>query len=199
MSKQVELSLRANDLFIGTLLKSLEIEDLVSKSDISESRYLARSFIRNIDASSSFDDAKNQGLDTDEKMASEGDDKFYEAPENLLDPTDSSPLSSINMTENENPEVISQFQKMFLKPPSFSRIAGLLPYVTPWSPQENIDPTDTLDSFVKAQIVIYDQNSPLYHNIDKQVSSLESLSFTYSFSNYNSLLVFVSAIKTSFE
>lgn len=159
----------------------MEIEDLISKSDVSQCCYLARSFIRNIGSSSSFHDAKSQGLDFDERTTSEGDDKFYEAPENLLDRTDSSMLSSINMTENGRPGAISLFQKMFLKPPNFSRMAGLLPYYTPWSPQENMDLTDTLDSFVKAQIVIYDQNSPLYDNIDKQVSYLKSLYCTFSF------------------
>ncbi|XP_031385571.1 uncharacterized protein LOC116199374 isoform X2 [Punica granatum] len=195
---QVELSLRANDMFIGTFLKSLEIEDLVSKSSASQSCYLARSFIGNVDASSSFDDAKN--LDTDERTVSEGDDKFYEAPENLLDPTDSPLPSSVNVTENEGPVSISQSQKMFLKPPSFCRIAGLLPYDTSWSTHENIELTDTIESFVKAQIIIYDQNSPLYNNIDKQVTvTLATLSFFCRRPTILAIMEFVDAINAEDE
>ncbi|KAK4786568.1 hypothetical protein SAY86_010401 [Trapa natans] len=197
---QVELSLKANDVFIGTLLKSLEIEDLISKSDASQPRFLARSFIHNINSSSSCYNSNNQSLDIDERTASEGDDKFYEAPEILLDPTDSSSLSSINLNENGSTGIIFPSQTMFLKPSSFRRVAGLLPYYNQRSPQENIDITDTPDSFVKAQIVIYDRNSPSYENIDMQVTvTLATLSFFCRRPTIVAIIEFVNAINIEDE
>ncbi|KAK4746515.1 hypothetical protein SAY87_012827 [Trapa incisa] len=194
---QVELSLKSNDVLIGTLLKSLEIEDLISKSGVSQPRYLARSFIHSVNSSSSFHDTKSQSLDINETMTSEGDDKFYEAPENLMDPSDSSTLSLVNMPENGSTGAISPSQVMFLKPPSFRRVAGLLPYYTQLSPQENIDLTDTLDSFVKAQTVIYDRNSPLYENIDMQVTvTMATLSFFCRPPTIIAIIEFVNAINT---
>lgn len=139
-------------MFIGTVLKSLEIEDLVCCNSTSRPCFLARSFVQSSDSHSFYDQ-----FDNNNSTPSEGDDKFYEAPENLVD---SEYLSSQNSLSLEN----SSF-----KPPSFSRIAGLLPVDTVQAKTEDIELMDTLDSFVKAQIIIYDQNSSLYNNVDTQV------------------------------
>ncbi|XP_050223282.1 uncharacterized protein LOC126673249 [Mercurialis annua] len=161
---QVELSIRANDMFIGTVLKSLEIEDLISRSIISRPTFLARSFIRSEDESSSLDEPQN--LDNSMPTPREGEDEFYEASENLVDPEYLSSQSSL------------PFEIPLLKPPVFVRIPGLLPGDTAQNRTEGIEPTNTLDTFVKAQIVIYDRNSSLYNNIDMQVSvTLATLSF----------------------
>ncbi|KAL5073537.1 hypothetical protein RYX36_012521 [Vicia faba] len=59
---------------------------------------------------------------------------------------------------------------------TFSRITGLLP--SDASSTSTKELSDTLESFVKAQIVIYDQNSTLFNNTDKQVIvTLATLTF----------------------
>lgn len=143
----MELSVRSSDIFIGTVLKSLEIEDLVSGHILSQPRYLARSFIHSAATLITSDALVNQSFDGSGSIPSEGDDKFYEATDNLVD--------------SEN---------ILLKPPSFTRISGLLPSDGVQTTKD-IAPDDSMDSFVKAQVVIYDQNSPLYHNTDMQVSN----------------------------
>ena len=171
----MELSIRANDMFIGTLLKSLEIEDLVCSKGVSQPCYLARSFIGSVESPSSFEDAGNPGDDNygltqneDDKFVEAPEDKFFEAPEDLVDFVDfpmQSPGGKYLSSQNSfSPE------KALLKPPSFSRVAGLLPDET-LQTRRDIDLTDAVDSFVKAQIIIVDQNSPLYNNVDKQVGS----------------------------
>lgn len=147
-------------------MRSLEIEDLVSGDSGSRHCYIARSFIGNADAHSTFDGARTQSFEHDDITAGEGEDKFYEAPENLVDSADSPQtlsgrLSRQNFFRSENSS---------LKLPSFTRIAGLLPGDVFQTSKEDIEQTDSLDSFVKAQIVFYDQTSPQYTNIDKQVS-----------------------------
>ncbi|KAM5573225.1 hypothetical protein ABKV19_012985 [Rosa sericea] len=151
---QVEVSVRSSDIFIGTVLKSLEIEDLVSGHTLSQPRYLARSFIHSAETLITSDAPGNQSFDGSGSIRSEGDDKFYEATDNLVDSGN-----------------------LILKSPSFTRIAGLLPSDGVQTTND-IALDDSMDSFVKAQVVIYDQNSPLYHNMDMQVTvTLATLSF----------------------
>lgn len=161
--KQVELLIKGNDMFIGTVLKSLEIEDLVCCNRASQPCYLARSFIGSMDSPSSFDDAGNQICDSNVLLPNEGDDKFYEAPEDLVDSAD---------CQMQSPGKLLQFGKSSLKAPNFDRISGLLPNDALQSKMEDEELIESLDSFVKAQIVIYEQNSPLYNNLDKRVGSL---------------------------
>lgn len=144
-------------MFIGTVLKSLEIEDLVCCNGISRSSFLARSFIRSEEHSSSLEQAGSKSFNNNNVTPSEGEDKFYEASEDLVDPEClASPISH-------------PFEDALLKLPTFTRISGLLPVDTVQNRMEDVELTDTLDSFVKAQIIIYDQNSSLYNNIDMQV------------------------------
>ncbi|EOA17894.1 hypothetical protein CARUB_v10006303mg [Capsella rubella] len=168
---KVEVSMRGTDMFIGTVLKSLEIEDLVSHSDLNESCYLARSFIQSAEVVPSFEDAESRSPEGIEPTSSEGEEKFYEAPEILVD--------SIDYTS--------------LRTPSFSRMDGLLP-----DDNKNItrhEKNESLDSFVKAQIVIYHQTSPQYKNIDNQVMvTLATLSFFCRRPTILAILDFVNAI-----
>lgn len=136
-------------MFIGTMLKSLEIEDLVSHSGLNEPCYLARSFIQSSVALPSFEDSESRNLEGSDLISSEGEEKFYEAAEILVD--------SIDYTS--------------LRTPSFSRVDGLLPAYNNNITRPSNETTDSLDSFVKAQIVIYHQTSPQYKNIDNQVNS----------------------------
>lgn len=122
---------------------------------------MARSFIRSTDATS-----VNSGLfDSSDFDQCEGDDKFYEASENLNDSVDS-PMRNISEYLSSRS---SMMEKSLLKPPSFSRVIGLLPNDSLQSSIDGVESADTLDSFVKAQVIIYDQSSLLYHNIDKRV------------------------------
>ncbi|KAK9984845.1 hypothetical protein SO802_034370 [Lithocarpus litseifolius] len=182
---QVELSIIENDMFIGTVLKSLEIEDLVSCNRLSRPCFLARSVIRSAASHSSFYDAGSQSFESN-ATPSEGDDNFYEAPENLVDSVDHPMQSPRNESGSE---ILS------LKPPSFDRMAGLLPMDALQTKSQEIELTDTLDSFVKAQIIIYDQNSPRYNNMDKQVKvTLATLSFFCRRKTIVAIMEFVNAI-----
>ncbi|CAI0538916.1 unnamed protein product [Linum tenue] len=179
---QVELSLRDNDLFLGTLVKSMEIEDLVCRNGVTRPRFLARSFVHSADGYAFSESSDNQSPDNCNSAPSEGEDRFYEVAENLADNDD---LVSPNSAGSK----IS-----LVKAPSFSRIAGLLPG------GENLEPTHTLDSFVKAQITIYDKNSSLYNNIDTEVKlTLATLSFFCRRPTVLAIMEFVSAINTDEE
>lgn len=185
---QVELSIRENDTFIGTVLKSLEIEDLVCCNGVSQPCFLARSFVQSSDVHLSFDDTGNQTFDNNNSTPSEGEDKFYEAPENLVNSDYPSPQNSLS----------SEYSSF--KPPSFSRVAGLLPGDVVQARMDDIEIMNTMDSFVKAQIVIYDQNSSLYKNIDTQVTvSLATLSFFCRRPTILAIMEFVNAINVEDE
>ncbi|KAK9094958.1 hypothetical protein Scep_026427 [Stephania cephalantha] len=185
---QVELSLQRNDLLIGMLLKSLEIEDLVAYDGMPGPRYLARSFIKStdmdtLDSSLSRGHTRFESRTSSEVTQSEGDEKFFEASEDLTDDVDSMQPSE-NVPENS-----------LIKPPSFSRMTGLLPDSDLNARAEDMGLADNLDSFVKAQIVIYDQSSPLYNNIDKQVMvTLATLSFYCYRPTILAIMEFVNAI-----
>ncbi|KAL0326633.1 UNVERIFIED_CONTAM: hypothetical protein Sangu_1741300, partial [Sesamum angustifolium] len=162
---QVELSMRADDILIGTVLKALEIEDLVRRKGTSQISYLARSFIRNEDRPS------------------------------LLDNIDIPTQASDGM-EYLNSRITTQADSSDLKAPSFTRVAGLLPFEVAHTEAGQIRVTDALDSFVKAQIVIFDQNSSLYSDVDKQVTvTLSTLSF-YCRPTILAIMEFVNAINT---
>lgn len=164
----MEISIRDSDIFIGTILKSLEIEDLVCCSQQFQPCYLARSYIGTADENSLFlrENVESSGI-----TPTETDDKFYEAPETLAESADY-PMQSPGGTSDYASSSPSGNQVNYssLEPPKFSRITGLLPSDTPFTGTKELELSDTLESFVKAQIVIYDQNSTRYNNIDKQVS-----------------------------
>ncbi|PPR99880.1 hypothetical protein GOBAR_AA20786 [Gossypium barbadense] len=139
--------------------------------------YLARSVVRSADAQS-LDDAANQCFERNDMSPIEGDDKFYEAPEDLVDSFEFATPTSQKASELASLESFLSSEKTLFMTHSFSRVTGLLPDDNLLPRSEAIEPSDTLDSFVKAQIVIYDQNSPLYNNIDMKVTvTLSTLSF----------------------
>lgn len=166
----MEVSIRDNNIFVGTILKSLEIEDLVCGSQRwSQPCFLARSYIGTADENLLFYNTMTRDVESGGLIPTETDDKFYEAPETLADSVDY-PMQSPGGTSeypSSSPSKI-QFNYSSLELPKFSRITGLLPSDTP-SIRKELELNDTLESFVKAQIIIYDQNSAQYKNIDKQV------------------------------
>lgn len=157
---QVELSVRASDIFIGTVLKALEIEDLYCCKGTAQICYLARSFIRSADSPSLLVNADSQTESSNDGSQLEGDDEFYEASEDLNGSV-GSPLSPATIADSSDFEA-----------PCFTRVTGLLPFGVTHVEAGEMGVIDSLDSFVKAQIVISDQNSPLYTNVDNQVSWL---------------------------
>ncbi|CAI9095544.1 OLC1v1031527C1 [Oldenlandia corymbosa var. corymbosa] len=170
---RVELSIRGNDMFIGTVLKALEVEDLVCCKGKSQPCYLARSIIRSSDAPVLSDNIDDKRLSSGDYSQGEGDDEFYEASETL---NEESPQSV-------GTEQRSHFQSFGLsdnhiKSPSFSRLVGLLPSEHGDSGADNFVPSNQLDSFVKAQIAVYDKNSAVREGIETKVAvTLATLSF----------------------
>ncbi|PIA31102.1 hypothetical protein AQUCO_05300139v1 [Aquilegia coerulea] len=202
---QVELSTRGNDMLIGAVLKSLEIEDLVFCEGNTRPRYLAKSLIKNtdiltVDAMPTLTDVGNRTDSGSDIAQNDGEDDFFEASENLGEFVDCQAQSPGNVPKYLSAEHSFPSGKMSIKPPSFSRIAGLLPDSDLPRGNEDLKLIDTLDSFVKAQIVIYDQMSPLYNNIDKQVTvTLATLSFFCHRPTILAVLEFVNAINIEDE
>ncbi|KAL6008540.1 hypothetical protein ACLOJK_034053 [Asimina triloba] len=163
---QVELSIRGNDMFIGTILKSLELEDQYSYEGMAFPRYLARSLIE-------MDNYTGSNMNQNDD-----DDNFFEASDNLVDVVDS-PVKLPRSTSDYFSASSSLPSDKSIKFLSFSRMAGLLPDVEQsLAGGEDTRIPDTLDTFVKAQIVFYSQDSPSYNNTDKQVTvALATLSF----------------------
>ncbi|XP_023553987.1 uncharacterized protein LOC111811402 [Cucurbita pepo subsp. pepo] len=194
----VELSIRSDDMFIGTILKSLEIEDLVCSKTSSQSCYLARSFVHGEETPSFFDYSKNKGSDNNDSTQIEGDEKFFEAPETLVDYADyqmQSPGKGLDYVKSRSSVQLKNFA-----PPSFSRIAGLLPPGGSETHSADNEQPITLDNFVKAQIAFYDQNSPRYYDVDKQVSvTLATLSFFCRRPTVLALIEFANAINLEEE
>ena len=82
---QVELLVKDNDMFIGMVLKSLEVEDLICRKGRSQYCYLARSVIRSSDALSLSNVNGDGTFVSDDLSQGEGEDEFYEASETLND------------------------------------------------------------------------------------------------------------------
>ncbi|XP_031502249.1 uncharacterized protein LOC116265643 [Nymphaea colorata] len=169
---QVELSIRVHDMRIGTVLKSMEIEDLYSHQEKGSPRYVARSFIECMEHES----ISTSSFDSNSAQTKNDDEKFFEASESLVDSVDyhESPLKS---SEDIMAKFAAESAISSKEPASFSRITGLLPDDV-HDDRGGISIGDTLDNFVKAQIIIHDIDSPAYSNIDKEVIiSLATLSF----------------------
>ncbi|KAL3499805.1 hypothetical protein ACH5RR_038898 [Cinchona calisaya] len=188
---RVELSMKGNDMFIGTVLKALEVEDLICRRGKSHSCYLARSVIQSSDASSLSNISGDETFVSGDLSQGEADDEFYEASETLNDEspqslrTEPEYFSSQNFLSSDNAT----------RAPSFSRLAGLLPTDNSYTGTDSMEASDTLDSFVKAQIVVYDKNSSLYDGTDTKVAvSLATLSFFCRRPTVLAIMDFVNAI-----
>ncbi|XP_073134921.1 uncharacterized protein [Henckelia pumila] len=192
---QIEVLIRANDVFIGTVLKALEIEDLVCSEGTSQTCYLTRSFIRNGETPFSLGNTEIATHSSNDVNKYDGDDEFFEASENLNDSV-GSPLSPADGLERMSSRVTTPSPSSSLKTPSFDRVPGLLPSDTHLDAGQ-MGVTDALDSFVKSQMIIFDQNSTLYSNVDKQVVvTLSTLSFFCRRPTILAIMKFVNAINT---
>ncbi|XP_073111690.1 uncharacterized protein [Elaeis guineensis] len=197
---QVELSIRANNIFIGTLLKSLEIEDQFCCGGTAGPRYLARSFINitedtTLHSSTSCTDIVAKNVSNSQLNHTDSEDKFFEASDDLDDLANHPIQRQGSMSEYFSAKCSCPSPKPLVKPPSFSRIPGLIPDAELQSRSLSLEMTDTLDSFVKAQIAIYDRSSSHYRNVDNRVMvTLATLSFFCHRPTILAILEFVNAV-----
>lgn len=155
-------------------MRSLEIEDQYCCKELDMPRYLARSFVDNIETSRSSSSSLNQEIKRNSLSKSGSEDKFFEALEDL---------DSLNDTPSSQKSMLKSFSTLrslpssiiSLGPPNFCRVPALIPDIDLPTGSLNSEKSDTLHSFVKARMIIYDQRSPSYANIDNKVNSLGSL------------------------
>ncbi|GAB2263603.1 hypothetical protein Droror1_Dr00025737 [Drosera rotundifolia] len=193
---RVEIAIKENDMLIGTILKSLELEDLIC-GRLTRRCYLAQSCIQGTDDPSVLNGSGNKSCESNE-FSNEGDDNFYEASENLVETSDYSlqlNLPEYAVAQGFLPSDVSPSQL-----PSFVRVPGLLPDDPSQSTTLDGGHTDAVDGFVKAQIVIYDQKSPHYNNVDTMVIvKLATLSFFCRRPMIFALMEFTNAINIEKE
>ncbi|KAK8950501.1 hypothetical protein KSP40_PGU008211 [Platanthera guangdongensis] len=146
---QVELSIKEDIIYVGTLLKSLEILDQYQFTGTLP-RYLARSFIKN---------TNDAILDYGQLNKADSEDKFFEASDELDDVILNPTAQTCSIINYFTARASSLSLRSSMKPPCFSRIPCLLPDADITSKHSSLEITDTMDSFVKAQIVIYSQDS----------------------------------------
>lgn len=126
-------------------------------------------------SSTSCTDIVAQNVSNSQLNHTDSEEKFFEASDDLDDLADYPVQRQGSMSQYFSAKCSSPSPKPLKKPPSFSRIPGLIPDAELQSRSLSLEMTDTLDSFVKAQIVIYDQSSPHYSNVDNRVGSLVPL------------------------
>lgn len=156
--------MRERNIFIGTVLKSLEIENQLCYEGGKMPRYIARSFINSEDATagnniSSFSESSEENIEKNSLNKIESEN-FYEAMDDLDD-----------LVDNFSSQDSLQSPKPSFRYSSCIRIPGLTPNADLRTWSLNFE-KGTLDSFVKAQIVIYDQSSSYYNNVDNRVSKI---------------------------
>ncbi|ONK73416.1 uncharacterized protein A4U43_C04F31270 [Asparagus officinalis] len=202
---QVELSIKANNLLIGTVLKSLEIEDQFCCVRTARPRYLARSFINNTEQSTVSDSSSISVLDwqkisNNQLNSTDDEEKFFEASDDLDDPGDRSVSRLGSMSEYSTAQPSFSAMRSSMEPPTFSRIPGLIPDSELQNESLKLETADTLDSFVKAQIVIYNADSPHYDNLDNRVViTLATLSFFCHRPTILAILEFINDINVTEE
>nr|XP_027080056.1 uncharacterized protein LOC113703042 isoform X2 [Coffea arabica] len=188
---RVELLVKDNDMFIGMVLKSLEVEDLICRKGRSQYCYLARSVIRSSDALSLSNVNGDGTFVSDDLSQGEGEDEFYEASETLNDESPQSWGTQPDYFSSQNFLSVDNTIRAL----SFSRLSGLLPANNSHPGDDNMEVNDTLDSFVKAQVIFYDKNSSLDEGVETKVAvSLATLSFFCRRPMILAIMNFVNAI-----
>ncbi|KAK3153327.1 hypothetical protein QOZ80_2BG0170820 [Eleusine coracana subsp. coracana] len=196
---QVELSMKGGNLLIGTILRSLEIEDQYCYPGSPMPRFLARSFINSMQTQEvpSPGQKNSTGSKGTPLKKNDSEENFFEASDDfdefetpmVKDRTISDYFSTQNFLPTSLPS---------LCPPEFSRIPGLIPDSEIETVGFTLDGSNTFDSFVKAQIVIYDQHSPLYNNLDNRVVvTVATLTFFCHRPTVIAIMEFMNAINIS--
>lgn len=205
LGSKVEFAMREHDMSIGAVLESLEIEDAFVGKGSSSCQFLVRSFIKNSNKAigtrknSLGSEKRKKFRKTQSNKQIEGSEYFFETSEDLEDSPElkfhGSRQPSDTASEFFDAESSLANDKLHGEIPSFRRIPGLLPNLEERERSHVLEQTGYLDSFVKAQVILLDQDSPAYTNIDKQVMlSLATLSFYFNRPTILALLNFVNAI-----
>jgi vacuolar protein sorting-associated protein 13A/C len=170
-NKQVELSMKGGNLLIGTILGSLEIEDQFYYPGSPVPRFLARSFINSMQTQElpSPSRKNSAGPRGTQLKKNDSEENFFEASDDFDEfetPVHQErTISDYFSTQNFLPTSVPSLQ-----PPTFNRIPDLIPDTELQTGGFTLDDSGTFDSFVKAQIVIYDQDSPQYNSLDNRVN-----------------------------
>ena len=192
--------MRKNDILVGAVLQTLEIEDKFHGYVSYSCRYLARSYItqeskvkaeRNLKegakqlTSGSGSNSWKQTGSSKPKLTpqdSSGDERFFDANESGYESgyESSSSTFSLHRRDSSSSDMIAKFydaqggeEDDHDEPPSFKREVGLLPGSAYPSQEDDSDVTNSneeLKSFVKAQAIMTSPKSPMYASIDKEVS-----------------------------
>uniref|UniRef100_A0A0D9XMK5 PH domain-containing protein n=1 Tax=Leersia perrieri TaxID=77586 RepID=A0A0D9XMK5_9ORYZ len=195
---QVELSMKGGNLLIGTILRSLEIEDQYYYPGSPVPRYLARSFINSMQTKEAPTPSRKNsaGHKGAALKKNDSEERFFEASDDFDEfetpMVHERSISDYFSTQNFLPTSLPSLQ-----PPAFSRIPGLMPDTELQSAGFTAEGI-TFDSFVKAQIVIYDQQSPQYNNLDNRVViSVATLTFFCHRPTVIAIMEFMNAINLS--
>uniref|UniRef100_A0A0E0MAV7 PH domain-containing protein n=1 Tax=Oryza punctata TaxID=4537 RepID=A0A0E0MAV7_ORYPU len=192
---EVELSMKGGNLLIGTILRSLEIEDQYYYPGSPVPRYLARSFINSVQTNEvPTPSRKNSaGPKGTALKKSDSEERFFEASDDF-DEFETPMLHERSISDYFSTQNFLPTSLPSLEPPAFSRIPGLLPDIELQSAGFTSGGV-TFDSFVKAQIVIYDQQSPQYNNLDNRVViSVATLTFFCHRPTVIAIMEFMNAI-----
>eukprot|EP01018_Ginkgo_biloba_P007916 Gb_35998 [translate_table: standard] len=198
--------MREHDMSIGAVLQSLEIEDAFGGQGCPPCQFLARSFIENSsqahghrkpslggETAKEFQKAlENKQLDGNECSFDTSEDPV-DSPEEFQIEGSIKPTKTVSdYFDAESSHVNDELSKEAL---SFMRVPGLLPDLEEKHSSHVLEHMGKLDSFVKAQIMLFNEDSPAYANVDKQVLlSLATLSFFCNRPTILAILDFVNAI-----
>uniref|UniRef100_A0A0E0R2L4 PH domain-containing protein n=1 Tax=Oryza rufipogon TaxID=4529 RepID=A0A0E0R2L4_ORYRU len=183
------------NLLIGTILRSLEIEDQYNYPGSPVPRYLARSFINSVQTNEvPTPSRKNSaGPRGTALKKSDSEERFFEASDDF-DEFETPMLHERSISDYFSTQNFLPTSLPSLQPPAFSRIPGLLPDIELQSAGFTSGDI-TFESFVKAQIVIYDQQSPQYNNLDNRVViSVATLTFFCHRPTVIAIMEFMNAI-----
>lgn len=163
--------MKGGNLLIGTILRSLEIEDQYYYPGSPVPRYLARSFINSMQTKeASTPGRKNSsGPKGTPLKKSDSEDRFFEASDDF-DEFETPMLQERSKSDYFSTQNFLSTGLPSLQPPAFSRIPDLIPDSELQTVGFTLEGSGTFDSFVKAQIVIYDQKAPQYNNLDNRVN-----------------------------
>ncbi|KAL6906369.1 hypothetical protein ACP4OV_003970 [Aristida adscensionis] len=167
---QVELSMKGGNLLIGTILRSLEIEDQYYYPGSPVPRFLARSFISSMQTQEvpSLGRKNSAGPKGSPLKKNDSEESFFEASDDF-DEFETPMLKERTISDYFSTQNFLPTTLPSLQPPTFSRIPGLIPDSELQTVEFTLEGSGTFDSFVKAQMVIYDQHSPQYNNLDNRV------------------------------
>jgi len=193
---QVELSMKGGNLLIGTILGSLEIEDQYYYPGSPVPRFLARSFINSMQTQElpSLSRKNSAGPRNTPLMKNDSEENFFEASDDF-DEFETPMHQKRTISDYFSTQKFLPTSVPSLQPPTFKRIPDLIPDTELQTGKFTLEGSGTFNSFVKAQIVIYDQHSPQYNSLDNRVVvTVATLSFFCHRPTVIAIMEFMNAI-----